>query len=264
MDLNIDADVAFLAGQTPPVKIFPTPNTSDLPYNEQMSLLESEYMKYYSYRGDLKYNENMARSIKKSKTTKVSGEDDTCGYRVCRDKNRFFENRIKDDVLILSKILDLMIVRTSEMEKHLERKLTDAGEKTMPNWDKLFREDDDSDDENTESKDDDLEQPKEEQDVQMEEQKATGAAKRKRKTSKSTGKSSKSKFRKLNTPGPHIMTHSQAQGLVAHMILSRSLRHSKRLHFSSEYLSQIVQISDQEADQIKNIKKEKEVMVTEL
>lgn len=138
LDLNVDVDVAFLAAQTPPIKIFPTPNTSHLPYNTQLTALESEYIKYYEYRGDLTYNENMKRSI--TKTENGKNAERTCLYRVCRDKNRFTDTRIKDDVLILGKILESMIERTSEMEKHLENVLLDAGEKELPNWDELYEE----------------------------------------------------------------------------------------------------------------------------
>lgn len=136
--MNVDVDVAWLAAQTPPILIFPSPNTTHLPYDKQVEVLEMDYDKYYEYRGDLKYNENMKRSIKKKEPGKNS--DAGCLYRVCRDKNRFVENRIKDDVLILGKILESMIERTSEMEKHLENVLLQAGEKELPNWDELYEE----------------------------------------------------------------------------------------------------------------------------
>lgn len=112
-------------------------------------MLETEYTKHYAYRGDLVYNENMARAVKKTKTTKttavkkdISNDRVKLGNRVSRDKKRFLENRTKDDVVILRKILSLMIVRTSEMEKHLEKVLAGSGVKIMPNWDELFGEED--------------------------------------------------------------------------------------------------------------------------
>lgn len=134
--MNIDADVAFLAGQNPPIKVFPSVNSTHLPYNEQLAQLKSDYLKHYSYRGDLTYNEKMARSLGSENVKRNKG--DSSNYRVIRDKNRFFEARIKDDALILGQILESMIERTSEMEKYLENVLCDAGEKNMPNWDELF------------------------------------------------------------------------------------------------------------------------------
>lgn len=134
--MNIDADVAFLAGQNPPIKVFPSVNSSHLPYNEQLAQLKSDYLKHYSYRGDLTYNEKMARSLGSENVKRNKG--DSSNYRVIRDKNRFFEARIKDDALILGQILESMIERTSEMEKYLENVLCDNGEKNMPNWDELF------------------------------------------------------------------------------------------------------------------------------
>lgn len=232
--MNIDADVAFLAGQNPPIKVFPKENSSHLPYNVQMAMLETDYLKYYSYRGDLKYNEKMARSVGKKGKGKC-GEDETCMYRVCRDKNRFYEARIKDDALILGKILESMIERTSEMEKYLEKVLHDAGEKTMPNWDELFEYGGGNTGSHAEketkqcSKDlnksgpldsnrapEQYEQPHQQHQQQLQQQQQT------------------------NQP---MMTHDQAQMLVAQMMLARSFAQPNRLQWNAQYLNSIIQTS---------------------
>lgn len=234
-------DVAFLAGQTPPIKILPTQNTSHLPYNEQVSMLEADYLKYYSYRGDLKYNEKMARSIKKEGKGKCT-EEETCMYRVCRDKNRFFETRIKDDVLILGKILESMIERTSEMEGYFDRVLFESGEKEMPNWDDLFSDgianthkvivDDAEKIASNNSKG----------------TKSVGGAKRKKRDDKSVQQKSQPKRRKLHIHSkPPTLTHNQAQMLVAQMMLARrSIGQINRVQFPDDYIKEEDQKSSQE------------------
>lgn len=237
LELNIDVDVAFLAGQTPPVKVFPTQNTSNMSYKEQVSLLETDYLKYYSYRGDLKYNEKMARTIKKDGKGKCS-EEETCMYRVCRDKNRFFETRLKDDVLILGKILESMIDRTAQMEKKLENVLTESGEKKMPNWDELFN---DGADETAKLNVNDvkkmpLNNPKE--------VKRVGGAKRKEQDVKTAEQKSKPKRRRMNQSLPPTMTHEQAQMLVAQMMLSRSFGQANRIQLPADYTDSVIQMSN--------------------
>lgn len=146
MDLNIDVDVAYLASQSPPINIFPTPGTSDLPIPRQGILLEASYVKYYEFRDDLTYNEKMARSLKKMDPTKLTDDEQTTGYRVCRDKNRFFEVRCNDDGVILAHVLESTIDTVIDMEKHLEKVLHEAGETEMPDWDAIFNDEDDEDD----------------------------------------------------------------------------------------------------------------------
>lgn len=232
LKLDINVDVAFLAGQTPPLRIFPTQNTSNLSYKEQVSLLESDYLKYYSYRGDLKYNENMARSIKKEGKGKCT-EKETCMYRVCRDKNRFFETRLKDDVLILGKILESMIKRTSQMENRLQNSLIKSGEKKMPNWDEMFNEDvDDA------SKVDAVKTP-------MKAVKGVGAAKRKAQNAESTEEKSKPKRTKQNNQStPPTMSHNQAQMMVAQMMLDRSFGKANRVPLPPGLLNSVAQKSN--------------------
>lgn len=231
LDLNVDVDVAFLAAQTPPIKIFPSSNTSHLPYDEQMAILETDYIKYYEYRGDMKYHEKMKRSISVSKATGRSA-DATISYRVCRDKKSFFEARIKDDVIILGKILESMIERTSEMEKHLENILREGGEKELPNWDKLYE--DTAQNTTPKLKNDDK-------------------VKVVPKTSKNTKRSAttqKPKVKKIAEIKQNLiaapnqlngdqnqptMTHEQNQMLVARMMLARSLAHSNRIHSNGEH-----------------------------
>lgn len=215
LELNIDVDVAYLAGQSPPIKVFPKENSTHLPYNEQMNMLESDYLKYYSYRGDLKYNEKMARSVSRKGKGKCA-EEETCMYRVCRDKNRFYEARIKDDAVILGKILESMIERTSEMEKHLEKVLQDSGEKIMPNWDELFGYDGDSTD--------------------------SQVAKETLKGSKVAKKSPNADREQQQTPEPMMnLTHDQAQMMVAQMMLARSFAQPNRMQWNAQYLNSIIQ-----------------------
>lgn len=220
LDLNVDVDVAFLAAQTPPIKIFPASNTTHLPYNEQMATLESDYIKYYEYRGDLKYHEKMKRSI--SAKGIVKSADESCLYRVCRDKKSFFETRIKDDVLILGKILESMIERTSEMEKHLENVLLEAGEKELPNWDKLYEE----------LAHNTTPEPKNSGEVDA----------AKTKTTKRSAAGRKPRGKKIAAPNqsngdqnPPVSTHEQNQMLVAQMMLARSLAHGNRIHSNGEH-----------------------------
>lgn len=234
LDLNIDVDVAFLAGQTPPIKIFPTPNSSQLPYNEQLAMLESDYIKHYSYRGDLKYNEKMARSIG-NKTGKSGTDEETCMYRVCRDRNRFFETRIKDDVLILGKILESMIERTTEMEKHLEKVLLESGETSLPNWDEIFEEataSGSSSEKNYETK------------APAKSAKCAGNAKRqKERKINSVEQNSIGAMEQSHDYGQQMLTHEQAQMLVAQMMLARSLAHSNRIHVNPEYMNSTIRMT---------------------
>lgn len=231
LDLNIDADVAFLAGQNPPVKIFPTQNTSHLPYNEQVSVLEADYLKYYSYRGDLKYNEKMVRSIKNEGKGKCS-EEDTCMYRVCRDKNRFIEARIKDDVLILGKVLESMIERTSEMEKHIEGVLVESGEKEMPNWDELFI---DSADENTKIDINDV------KNMPLCDSKATRSVRATKRKGKSTEQKPQPKRKRSHIQNQQSkMTHNKAQMLVAQMILARSFGQPNRVQLPADFVKSVI------------------------
>lgn len=214
LDMNIDVDVAYLAGQNPPIKLFPKENSIQLPYIEQMEQLKSEYLKHYSYRGDLNYNEKMARSVGKSGKVKC-GEEETCMYRVCRDKNRFYQARIKDDALILGKILESMIERTSEMEKYLENVLRDAGETTMPNWDELF----------------------EYNGAISNAQVGTDTAKYfKNDSSKRSSSNTSAAPQQQNQP---MMTHDRAQMLVAQMLLARSIAQPNRLQWKAQYLDSI-------------------------
>lgn len=220
--MNIDVDVAFLAGQSPPLKVFPTPNTSYLPYNDQLSMLESEYQKHYTYRGDLKYNEKMARSIGNKEKGKNTKDDETCMYRIFRDRNRFFETRIKDDVLILGKILESMIECSAQMEKHLEKVLLDAGETDLPNWDELFEEciaSGSNSKQNLNNK------------CSVKGTKtAAGAKKQKERETNSIEGNSNTASDQTNEYGQQSMTHEQAQMLVAQMLLARS--HSNRIHLN--------------------------------
>lgn len=232
LDLNVDVDVAYLAAQTPPIKIFPTPNTSDLPYNRQLAALEADYLKYYEYRGDMTYNENMKRSI--VKTGPATSGDSTCLYRVCRDKTRFCETRIKDDVLILGKILASMIERTSEMEKHLEQVLLDNGEKELPNWDELYEEI--SHNAGAAAvpggSDEKKEAPK-----KANGRKVPTAARKPR------GKKIAAMKQNLIAAAPHQlndqnqpeMTQEQAQKFLAQMIIARSHSHGNRIHSNSDH-----------------------------
>lgn len=212
LDMNIDVDVAYLAGQNPPIKVFPKENSTHLPYNEQMEQLKSEYLKHYSYRGDLNYNEKMARSVGKSGKVKC-GEDETCMYRVCRDKNRFYQARIKDDALILCKILESMIERTSEMEKYLENVLRDAGETTMPNWDELFEDDGASSDAQ----------------VGTDTTKCFKKDSNKRSSPNTTAAPQQMQRQQQQQQNQPMMTHDQAQMLVAQMLLARSIAQPNRL-----------------------------------
>lgn len=227
LNLNVDVDVALLAAQTPPIKIFPTPNTSHLPYNEQLTALEADYIKYYEYRGDLKYHEKMKRPI----TTKGTGKsaEATCLYRVCRDKIRFFDTRIKDDVLILGKILESMIERTSEMEKHLENVLLEAGEKQLPNWDEFYEE----------IAHNDTPEPKKNVKVVPKSSKATkksAAAARKSKDKKIAEiKNLIAAPKQSDDQNQPMLTHEQAQMLVAQMMFARSLAHGNRIHSNAEH-----------------------------
>lgn len=158
MDVNINVDIAYLSSQTPPINVFPTPNTSHLPYNEQIALLESDYTTYYEYRGDLKYCAKMARKIQKTKPTKpkkrlsknaeeienTEKEEEEkdelrlLAGRICRDKKNFFGTRIHDDNIILERILDAMIEENAAMEEYLENILIKNGELELPNWDEMF------------------------------------------------------------------------------------------------------------------------------
>lgn len=230
MDLNVDVDVAFLAAQTPPIKIFPTPNTSQLPYNKQLAALEADYLKYYSYRGDIKYNEHMKRAIVKKGDSK--SDDTNLSYRISRDKSRFFETRIKDDVLILREILKSMIERTSEMEKYLENVLLANGEKELPNWDELYEEAA----HNAAIVDQHVTVSGENNEVEME-----PTASKKRKASATTRKPKAKKIatikpnfvaapNQLNDSNQPMLTHEQAQKLVAQMMFQRSLAHANRIH----------------------------------
>lgn len=220
LDLNVDVDVAFLAAQTPPIRIFPASNTAHLPYNEQMAFLESDYIKYYEYRGDLKYNEKMKRLGSISTNGIEKSADASCLYRVCRDKKSFFETRIKDDVLILGKILESMVERTSEMEKHLENVLLEAGEKELPNWDKLYEELAN----NTTS------EPKRIGEV-------NGVPKATKRPT--TGRTSRGK--KIAEMKQDLIAASNQQNgdhnqmRVARIILARSLSHGSRIHSNSEH-----------------------------
>lgn len=227
LDLNVDVDVALLAAQTPPIKIFPASNTSHLPYNEQMATLESDYIRYYEYRGDLKYHEKM----KRCNITKgiVKSADASCLYRVCRDKKSFFETRIKDDVLILGKILESMIERTSEMEKHLENVLLESGEKELPNWDKLYEE----------IAHNTTPEPKNDGDVQV----MPKITKRSATARKPRGKKiAEIKQNLIAAPNQSngdqsqpVSTHEQNQMRVAQMMLARSLAHGSRIHSNGEH-----------------------------
>lgn len=219
LDLNIDVDVALLAGQTPPIKLFPTSNTSHLPYNEQLSMLESEYQKHYTYRGDLKYNEKMARSIGNKGKGKNAKDDETCMYRIFRDRNRFFETRIKDDVLILGKVLESMIERTTEMEKHLEKVLIDAGETDLPNWDELFEEVIASGSNS-----------KQNSEIKCPAKGSKTAKMQKEKGVNSIEQNSNAASNQASGYGQQAMTHEQAQMFVAQMILARSHSNSNRIH----------------------------------
>lgn len=130
-----------MLGQTPPIKIFPTPHTSHLPYNEQSAIVEADYAKYYEYRGDLPYNENMRRAICKTANKNEQKEkraEKLLASRVCRDRNTFVERRALDDVVILTEVLKSMIETTAEMEKFMENVLLDAGETDLPNWDEIY------------------------------------------------------------------------------------------------------------------------------
>lgn len=238
--MNIDVDVAFLAGQTPPIKVFPTQNTSTLSYKEQVSLLESDYLKYYSYRGDLKYNEKMARSIKKEGKGKCT-EEETCMYRVCRDKHRFFETRIKDDALILGKVLEAMAERTSEMEKYLEKVLIESGEKKLPKWDEMFNSDV-GDSSKINAKDD-----KKKPSNDLKANKSVGATKRKERDVKSVEQKSKAKRRRSNSHSqPTTMTPEQARMIVAQMMLARGNGQPNRVHLPPKYIASVVKVSNEE------------------
>lgn len=211
LDLNVGVDVAFLAAQTPPIRVFPSPITSKLPYNDQVAALESDYIRYYSYRGDLKYNENMKRSFSKMENGK-SGE--TCLYRVCRDKNRFFESRIKDDVRILAKILESMAERTAEMEKHLENVLLQNGEKELPNWTELYAE--------LKKKSTDPKKSDAAEVVAEKTSKKGSASARKSKDRRIAQNAIASTSQKNGQNQREVLTHDGAQKLVAKMMLNRT------------------------------------------
>lgn len=164
MNLDIDIDMEFLAAQTPPVQLFPTPNTSHLPYNEQAALLETEYTAYYEYRGDIQYRENMARNIEQSKEIKPNKRprkytDETdvekderrlIAGRISRDKKKFFTARIEDDNIILRQIFDAMLERTAEMELFLEGKLLENGHTELPVWNELLEDSNEEEEEEEE------------------------------------------------------------------------------------------------------------------
>lgn len=223
--MNVDVDVAFLAAQTPPIRIFPASNTTHLPYNEQMASLEADYIKYYEYRGDLKYHEKM----KRLGLISAKNADASCLYRVCRDKKSFFETRIKDDVLILGKIFKSMIERTSEMEKHLENVLLEAGEKELPNWDKLYEEISN----NTTPK------PKNNANVKVVPKTTKRSAARRKPRGKKIAEMKQNLVAAPNQlngdQNPPASTHEQNQMLVAQMMLARSLAHGSRIHSNGEH-----------------------------
>lgn len=126
LDLNLDVDVAFLCSQEPPIKLFPTPNTSKLPYAEQIELIEEEYRKYYVNDGDIPYSSKMARPIGDDEDTLtpfqlLEKQSGAFASRVSRDKTHFFLNRIKDDALILGKIFESAIERLADMESFINK-----------------------------------------------------------------------------------------------------------------------------------------------
>lgn len=140
MKLNINADIAYLASQSPPIKVFPARGTAHLKYDQKSAALRAEYAKYYEFR-DLPYNENMKRALLKTtnkQETQEQIEKRLFGSRVCRDKTAFFDRRIGDDVVILTKILESMIETTAEMEKFIEKVFLDAGQTELPPWDEIY------------------------------------------------------------------------------------------------------------------------------
>lgn len=147
MELKIDVDVAYLASQSPPILIFPESTSLNESFQKKIETLEATYGNYFEYRDDLGYNEKMARSIKKTiskkETEKETEQDKTCGFRICRDKNRYFETRVKDDATLLTKIFESAIKNSVRMEGYLENVLLSVGETEMPNWDDIFNEEDD-------------------------------------------------------------------------------------------------------------------------
>lgn len=157
-----------MAAQSPPILVFPDAGTCHLPLNEQAEKLIEEYGKYNSYRGSASLNKNMARNIKRAEPVERKGkgkkygnglarikleskdtelelenvktvaEDKESPHVIARDNARFIEQRISEDVMILGKVLERMIIKTAKMEHFVERQLREAGVTEMPNWREMF------------------------------------------------------------------------------------------------------------------------------
>lgn len=143
MELNVGADVAFLAAQTPPILIFPTPNVADLPYDVQCEQLKEDYEKYYEYH-EVAYNPNMVRKIAKTKSIDPTDAEKNDASRVCRDKNLFFDGRIEDDGVILGESFKWMLAQMAKMENFMQEVFEGIGEQSHTHWDKLYQEVEDS------------------------------------------------------------------------------------------------------------------------
>lgn len=142
LDLNVGVDLEFLCTQTPPIRIFPTPKTQHLPYLKQLELLEDEYKSCFLNRGDVPYNDNMARMDNMAPEMDISldflnQEFRSFASRVCRDKMRFFLRRVSDDSLIVGKIFEGMVERLCAMEKFMNDILIEANEE-IEDWDDLW------------------------------------------------------------------------------------------------------------------------------